>query len=45
MTSLFDFNDSLSFDIPNVKSSRRLFDLVKLTLMRGMYANPILFYI
>ncbi|EDK31427.2 calpain family cysteine protease (macronuclear) [Tetrahymena thermophila SB210] len=47
VTSFFDHNQPFSFNIPNLQVSNmeRLFQLVKLTLMRGTYYNPILFYI
>ncbi|KAL4445578.1 hypothetical protein ABPG74_006129 [Tetrahymena malaccensis] len=47
VTSFFDHNQPFSFNISNLQVSnmQRLFDLVKLTLMKGTYYNPILFQI
>ncbi|KAL4460652.1 hypothetical protein ABPG73_000187 [Tetrahymena malaccensis] len=47
VTSFFDQNEPFSFDIPDLQVSnmQRLCQLVKLTLMRGTFYNPILFKI
>ncbi|KAL4460650.1 hypothetical protein ABPG73_000185 [Tetrahymena malaccensis] len=47
VTSFFDQNEPFSFDIPGLQVSnmQRLCQLVKLTLMRGTFYNPILFKI
>ncbi|KAL4453885.1 hypothetical protein ABPG74_003768 [Tetrahymena malaccensis] len=45
ITQLFDPQEPIQFQIDGINSTQRLFDLVKLTLQRGSYVNPVLFYV